>query len=172
MTSMAPLDHHIVVGIDDSESSRRALRWAAQQADTAGFSLEVVMVWEWPLSEGRGMPLSLGYDPSTDVATALNQAINDVVRVHPGLVIRPKVVEGQLVPVLITASKGADLVVIGAGHHGLVGGIVGAPLSVQLLAKAQCQVVIVREDSDGPRNSAPRDRTSLVSNRSTTGTTV
>ena len=59
MTSMAFPTHRIVVGVDDSASSRCALRWAAQQAEMTGSSLEALMVWEWPLSLGRGMPLTI-----------------------------------------------------------------------------------------------------------------
>lgn len=35
----------VVVGVDGSESSKAALRWAADQAVTAGCRLRVVTVW-------------------------------------------------------------------------------------------------------------------------------
>jgi nucleotide-binding universal stress UspA family protein len=45
--------HHargrIVVGIDGSEGSRDALRWAARQGTLTGASLDVVMTWEVPV---------------------------------------------------------------------------------------------------------------------------
>ena len=42
------MDERIVVGVDGSESSRSALRWAARQAKFTGASLEVVIAWEVP----------------------------------------------------------------------------------------------------------------------------
>jgi len=164
MTSTTPPEHRIVVGVNDSDSSRYALHWAAQQAEMTGFSLEVVMAWEWPLSLGRGMPLLVDYDPATDAANRLDQVLDEVIRVHPGLDIHPKIVEGLLVPVLIEASKGADLAVIGAGHHCLK----GAPLGAHYLTRVHCPVVIVREDQDTLKGKPPANDTSLASGRTTT----
>ena len=39
------MDERIVVGVDGSESSRLALRWAGRQAMFTGALLEVVIVW-------------------------------------------------------------------------------------------------------------------------------
>ena len=39
----------IVVGLDGSEGSKDALRWAARQATLTGASLDVVMTWEVPV---------------------------------------------------------------------------------------------------------------------------
>lgn len=165
MTSTTPPEHRIVVGVNDSDSSLHALHWAAPLAEMTGFSLEVMMVWEWPLSLGRAMPLPVGYDPVTDAATRLDQSLDEVVQVHPGLDIHPKVVEGPLVPVLIEASKGADLAVIGAGHHRLMRG----PLGADFLARIHCPVVIVREHLDTPKGKAPADDAACASGRPTTG---
>ena len=111
------------------------------------------------------MPLPVGYDPVTDAATRLDQALDEVVQVHPGLDIHPKVVEGLLVPVLIEASKGADLAVIGAGHHRLMRG----PLGAHFLARIHCPVVIVREDPDTPRGNPPADDITRANGRPTAG---
>ena len=96
MMSTKPPEHRIVVGVNGSDSSLYALHWAAQQAETSGLSLVVVMVWEWPLSLGRGMPLPVDYDPATDAATRLDQALDEVVRVHPGLDIHPEGCRGSI----------------------------------------------------------------------------
>jgi hypothetical protein len=42
------MDDGMVVGVDGSESSRRALGWAASQAKFTDASLEVVIAWEVP----------------------------------------------------------------------------------------------------------------------------
>jgi nucleotide-binding universal stress UspA family protein len=104
------------------------------------------------------MPLSSGYEPATDASTILDQAIANVRRVHPGLVIRPKVVEGHLVPALLEASVGARMVVVGASHHHTAAGIVCGPFSAHL-ARAHCPVVIVRDDPQAANSGSPVDPT-------------
>jgi Universal stress protein family len=42
----------IVVGVDGSDSSVRALNWAAHQAELTGDVLEVITTWEWPAYYG------------------------------------------------------------------------------------------------------------------------
>ena len=42
----------IVVGVDGSEGSQHALRWAARQAELTGARLEVVTSWEYPATYG------------------------------------------------------------------------------------------------------------------------
>ena len=41
----------VVVGVDGSESSLAALRWAVRQAELTGAPLEIVSAWEWPVLE-------------------------------------------------------------------------------------------------------------------------
>jgi nucleotide-binding universal stress UspA family protein len=169
MMLTAPLGHRIVVGVDGSESSRSALHWAAQLAEVTGSSLEALTAWKWPLSLGRGMPLPLSYDPATDAATMLHQAVaEEVVRAHPGLVTRTKVVEGFLVRALIGASKNADLLVVGGSVHR---GVVGGRLTAHSLARAHSPVVIVGEGAHEPTTRTV-DATSSASRRSITVSTV
>jgi hypothetical protein len=51
----------IVVGVDGSESSLTALRWAVRQAQLTDAPLEVVSTWQWPVSySGWETPLPPG----------------------------------------------------------------------------------------------------------------
>ena len=45
--SDAPI-RRIVVGVDGSEPSVRALQWAARQAEWSGATLEVLTAWTFP----------------------------------------------------------------------------------------------------------------------------
>jgi len=54
----------IVVGVDGSDSSRDALRWAKAQADAMGADLEVVGAWTYPPAS---YPTLSGYVPMGDV---------------------------------------------------------------------------------------------------------
>ena len=49
MSESAAEQHgRIVVGVDDSEGSAHALRWAARQAGFTGATLEAVIAWQYP----------------------------------------------------------------------------------------------------------------------------
>ena len=48
----------IVVGIDGSEASNRALNWALAEAERSKRSLLLVHVWHWT-SDAIGSPISL-----------------------------------------------------------------------------------------------------------------
>jgi len=50
----------VVVGVDGSDGSRKALRWAAAEATARGDDLELVHVWEAPQAYA---PLGLGAYP-------------------------------------------------------------------------------------------------------------
>jgi len=54
MTSPGGSRHatRIVVGVDGSDSSLAALRWAPRQAKLAGDSVEAVIAWRYPVEFG------------------------------------------------------------------------------------------------------------------------
>jgi Universal stress protein family len=65
-------ERRIVVGVDGSESSVRALTWAARQAELTGAVLEVVTTWEWPTSYGWGVVIPEGWSPTEDAQKVLD----------------------------------------------------------------------------------------------------
>ena len=69
----------IVVGVDGSAASKEALLWAAQQAELTGASLEVVMVWEMPLTSfGRAIQVPGELDYAVEAEERLHDTIHDV----------------------------------------------------------------------------------------------
>ena len=52
MTTPAHERPRVVVGVDGSEGSKQALRWAAYVATTAGADIEAVTAWDFPLGYG------------------------------------------------------------------------------------------------------------------------
>ena len=109
--------HRIVVGIDGSPSSLAALEWAADQAVLTGAALEVLMTWEWPIGIGFS-PVPSGFDPAHDCETTLHKALAPVREAHPGVSVQGTVIEGHPAPLLVKASHGADLLVVGSRGHG------------------------------------------------------
>ena len=65
----------IVVGLDGSEGSKDALRWAARQAELTGASLDVVMTWEVPV-----VPYGVwtGYDAGGQAQETLDATVEEI----------------------------------------------------------------------------------------------
>jgi nucleotide-binding universal stress UspA family protein len=143
----APGKGRIVVGIDGSPSSLDALSWAARQADLTTSSLEIVMTWEWPSSYGWAAPVPADFDPEEDVRKALDTAVAGVRAEHPSVVIDPRVVSGHPAPILVEASKGADLLVIGSRGHGEFVGMLIGSVSEYCATNAHCPVLVHRATS-------------------------
>ena len=150
MTNEAQADHRIVVGTDGSPSSIEAVEWAARQAELTGAALEVIMTWEWPLSFGWSV-VPNEYDPASDGEKVLAEIVARLRKAHPGLSIGTSVVEGHPAPVLVKASAGADLLVVGSRGHGEFAGMLLGSVSEHCASNAHCPVLVLR---DG-KKSAP-----------------
>jgi nucleotide-binding universal stress UspA family protein len=146
MTSTEPEStHRIVVGIDGSSTSIAALEWAAKQAEFTGATLEVMMTWEWPPSFGWSLPVPSDYDPGRDGAKVLDEVLESVTKMHPGIAIKPTITEGHPAPLLVRASKGADLLVVGSRGHGEFAGMLLGSVSEHCVTNAHCPVLVLRD---------------------------
>ncbi len=133
----------IVVGVDGSEPSKDALRWAARQAEVTGASLRVVMSWEIP-SMAYWAPLPENLDFEKQTSEALHQTIVEVLGEEPAVPIEEVVVEGHPAPVLLDRSHEADLLVVGSRGHGAFTGMLLGSVSEHVVSHAACPVVVVR----------------------------
>ncbi len=140
----APEDEHrIVVGVDGSPSSKAALAWAAGQARLTGAVIEAITVWDFPNTYGYPMPVS-DIDWEQLAKQALSDAVAEVAAGAPSVAITQKVVEGYAAEVLVKASAGADLLVVGSrGHGGFVEALLGST-GQHAVHHAACPVVIIR----------------------------
>jgi nucleotide-binding universal stress UspA family protein len=137
----------IVVGIDGSGASTDALRWAARQAELTGSALEVIMTWEWPTGLGWSVPIPDDFDPESDVRQILDAAVDLALAGHPGVTVERRVVNGHPAPLLVDASKGADLLVIGSRGHGEFVGMLLGSVSEFCTTNAHCPVLVHRPAS-------------------------
>jgi nucleotide-binding universal stress UspA family protein len=137
----------IVVGVDGSPGSRKALTWAAAEAADHGSDLVVINVWEHTLMPPAGsVSVSERYVPDSSQRTAdeLTQVIHEELGDEPPVFVQPVVKQGRPAKVLIEESTGADLLVVGPrGHGGFVGLVLGS-VSQHVAAYAKCPVVVVR----------------------------
>jgi nucleotide-binding universal stress UspA family protein len=145
----SPTGNRIVVGVDGSAGSLAAVEWAARQSELTGAVLEVVMTWEWPVSYGWSLPIPSGYDPKHDAEKALDEALQPVRAAHPAITIKSAALEGHPAPLLVKASKGADLLVVGSRGHGEFAGMLVGSVSEHCVANASCPVLVYRDGSKG-----------------------
>jgi nucleotide-binding universal stress UspA family protein len=137
----------IVVGVDGSESSRHALRWAARQAQLTGADLEVIITWELPTSFGWVPPYPSDFNPAADAQKAADEEVASALGSSPDVVVKTTVVEGHPAPTLVQASRGADLLVLGSRGHGEFAGMLIGSVSQHLVANAHCPVLVWRHDT-------------------------
>ena len=143
----------IVVGVDGSPSSMTALRWAVRQGELTGATVEAVISWQYPVNYGTygWAPISMedGADFGEIAEKTVTEAINAVVDPTSDVRVRPMVVQGNPVQVLMDAAQGADLLVVGSrGHGGFTGALLGS-VSQHCVHHAHCPVVVVRGEVHG-----------------------
>lgn len=132
----------IVVGIDGSEPSKQALRWAARLAPVEGATIEAIAAWEIPMSFDRFVLLA-GYSPREDVEKALTECVDDVFGSERPADLRLTVTEGNPAQVLLRAAEGAHLVIVGSrGHGGFIGVLLGS-VSSRVAELSPCPVLVV-----------------------------
>jgi nucleotide-binding universal stress UspA family protein len=137
----------IVVGVDGSPGSRKALAWAAAEAADHGSELVVVNVWEHTLMPPSGsVSVSERYVPDESQRTAdeLIQVIKEELGEKPAVLVQPRVMQGRPAKVLIEESADADMLVVGPRGHGGFAGLVLGSVSQHVAAYAKCPVTVVR----------------------------
>jgi nucleotide-binding universal stress UspA family protein len=142
-TSEAQPRRTIVVGVDGSESSINALRTAARVATVLDAEIDAVTSWEFPASYGLAGGAG-DWRPDTDaaqlLAIALKEAFGDDVPAR----LRSVLTEGHPAKVLVEASRGAEMLVVGSrGHGGFVGLLLGS-VSAYCAEHASCPVLVAR----------------------------
>lgn len=133
-----PAEHRIVVGVDGSEGSTRALEWAAAEAARAGAALEVHTAY------GPGGVLATPATTERAMRRLVEQSVDHVHQVAPDVKALGVTHEGSPVTALIEASHGADLLVVGSRGRGGFTGLLLGSVSQQCAVHAHCPVVIVR----------------------------
>jgi nucleotide-binding universal stress UspA family protein len=137
-----------VAGVDGSPSSMSALRWAIRQAGLTGATVDAVIAWHYPAAAG-----GYGWAPTAWEERLRLQGKRgegprrrDQQRPDPGsgVPVRARVVEGNAAQVLLDASDGADLLVVGSrGHGGFTEALLGS-VSQHCVHHAHCPVVVIR----------------------------
>ena len=143
-TAPAPSRPIVVVGVDGSESSLEALRWAAHYVHVAGGTLQAVISWHYPVDYGYASVPIADMDLAGWAHEALQSSVAEVEKEYPGLSITERVLEGPPASVLLEAAEGADLIVVGSRGHGGFAGVLLGSVGTHVVHHATCPVVVVR----------------------------
>jgi nucleotide-binding universal stress UspA family protein len=138
----------IVVGVDGSPNSGRALDWAMRQAAAVHAPLTVIAVHEVAKSYWGGIPVIGPAD--TALLETLRQAAEEMTRQAAGRLsgagpaeVTVRAVNGFVVKELVDASQEADLVVLGARSGSGFARLLLGSVSGDVIQHSACPVVIV-----------------------------
>ncbi|WP_329403849.1 universal stress protein [Streptomyces melanogenes] len=138
-------DRRVVVGVDGSEASYEALRWAVRHARLIRATVEAVAAYDVPGAAGWSAP---AVDADLDEEQAKKDLVDELRTVLVQTVDVPltsHVVRGNAAEVLIGASVGAELLVVGNRGRGGFARLLLGSVSLQCAQHASCPVVIIRE---------------------------
>lgn len=127
----------IVVGVDGSPGSRRALAWALQEAQLRQVGVRLVH--------------GIGARPSAypeEAMEMLSQALDDAGGVPPGVSVERSAMFGSAVELLLEQAAEAELLVVGTRGRGGFAGLVLGSVSQQVVQHGPCPVVVVPPGED------------------------
>ena len=139
----------IVVGIDGSDASKAALRWAVEDARARGAEVVALHAYEVPVAAPDAAPTSpvdlpaLVADTHAGAQQLAAEIVDEVVGNAVSVDVAPIAVEDPPAKALIDASRDADLLVVGSHGHGLSGRFLGS-VSLECVQHASCPVVVHR----------------------------
>jgi nucleotide-binding universal stress UspA family protein len=139
----------VIVGVDGSEESLRAVEWAALEARRHGSSLRIV-------SAPAELPRMHAYQASpAEIAAALrgisartlDAAVIRSEEVAPGLPIETGLLSGPAAVAVADCGSGASMLVVGARGAGGFAAMMLGSVSRYVAAWTPCPVVVVREET-------------------------
>jgi nucleotide-binding universal stress UspA family protein len=146
----------VVVGVDGSEPSMAALRYAAELAAGAGAPLTIVCArrplgvdgWVrayWVAVDAAADPHEIS-DEAARVVLARAQHVAHAE--YPALVVRAVAAEGPPAAVILAHARDASLVVVGSRGRGAVASVLLGSVCHGVVHGARCPVVVVHQDRD------------------------
>ncbi len=142
-------DRSIVVGVDGSENSRWALKWAADEAKRRGTLLRIIYAH---FTEPENTPAwyEAGNSHLSPGEAIADDAYGLAVTRHTSVLARAEVLECPPATALTVASRSAELLVVGARGKGGFAELLLGSVTDQCIQYAHCPVVVVHTDPEEP----------------------
>jgi len=145
----------IVVGVDGSPGSQRALAWALDEARRNRADVEVVYCWAAPYSV-MDSEYALAYLTEDDVSAESKAHLREAMAPcadeidasrAAGIDVSTVVLDSDIATGLVTESKDAAMLVVGRRSHAGLSRFVLGSVSRQVASHAYCPVVVVPESN-------------------------
>jgi nucleotide-binding universal stress UspA family protein len=142
----------IIVGVDGSDGSRTALRWAARTAAAKGVGLRAIAAWQYPSNAVIPVgPTKLPGPDEMDERTCdeLRAVVREVLEAG-AVPVEVEAGRGPAASVLLAAAAraGTDMLVVGARGLGGFAGLLLGSVSQECVEHSPCSVVVLRGDAD------------------------
>ena len=142
---MAAKDQRVIVGVDGSDASLEALRWAVSYAQGVGGVVQAIKTWHYPWAM-QTAPAQTDASVVKQIQGELDDAVDRAGIDTSGVTLERIVKEGHASLVLVNESASADLLVVGSRGHGAFAGMLLGSVSQHCAQGAHCPVVIVRHE--------------------------
>lgn len=152
----------LVVGVDGSEPSLRAVDWAADEAALRGVPLRLVYASLWERYEGAALATGLGRSSEQVLAdTIVEAAAKRAHRREADVKISTEVLPEEPVPALLREGRIASALVLGSRGRGDIAELLLGSVSLAVAARADCPVIVLRGSHDNRADSVMRGRVVL-----------
>lgn len=129
----------IVVGVDGTEVSQKALAWAVDEGNVRHTQVHVVHAWRFdPMSDL--LPRDQIKEDSTELLVREVAAVTGMPRSEN---VSYSSVQGDAARVLHEVSEGADMLVLGSHRRSPIGEMLLGSVSRECVRHATCPVVVV-----------------------------
>ena len=141
---MSETQNVIVVGVDGSPASDRALEWAMQEGRRRGSTVEVVTAWGHVGHVGSLAESSVTREAREAAETAQVRQIDKVADAYrDDVTLSCEVVEGPPVERLVDAARHAGLLVVGSHGYGRARENLVGSVTAGCILNATCPVVVL-----------------------------
>ncbi|MCT9011560.1 universal stress protein [Streptomyces rhizosphaerihabitans] len=139
----------LVVGVDGSEPSMRAVDWATDEAALRGLPLRLVYASLWERYEGAALMEGLGRtSEQIAVDNIVEAAAKRARRRHAEVRISTEVLPDDAVSVLLKEAHSAFALVLGSRGRGGMAELLIGSVSLAVAARAACPVIVLRGNHD------------------------
>lgn len=137
----------VVAGVDGSDRSEAAVGWAAREAERRRTFLRLVAVAGDAGTRHLGDVGGPGYPHEVRREGARGRLAGAAARARegaPGVRVEVELADGDPGPELVSASQGAELVVVGNSAHGGLSGLMMGSVLTMIAGRTACPLIAVR----------------------------
>ncbi len=137
----------VVVGVDGSKTSAKAIDFAFDQAEALGAKIVAVHAWTSPYltyADGRSMLQFDEQEVKESGRLLVAESVAGALADHPDVECETRLISGHAARAILLAAESAELAVVGSRGRGGFTGLLLGSVSQSVLHHAHCPVAIVR----------------------------